>query len=307
MSTPYPSQMTGAQIENALNKVNGLIAAANNGKILCIDNGSLAAKSAIEIQGGTVDAISITENGVYTHSGLGGYSPITVNVSGGQVQTAICVIKAIYDAGYTCTCSMGPFSYTSNTSGEWIFPLPASGTWTLSCNERSVQKAVSAYEMSVCRVRGKTYSEIKAECLLTDYVRLSNTSGDKAICRGSGQDRYFERTSNEPVLIIPYISDSTYRGYTFFSKQNTISGNASSYGDLTQAEQYTTSSGSSIYMFRHTSPWGINWNAVVKANCDSVENIFGTDTLFELGSKEFIGTNASQLEEIVDEYATAIS
>lgn len=79
----YPSELTGDQIESALNAVSGLIGQQHNGKIIVVENGHLAAKSAIEIQGGTIDPITITSNGVYTHDQLGGYSPVTVNVSGG--------------------------------------------------------------------------------------------------------------------------------------------------------------------------------------------------------------------------------
>lgn len=106
----YNSELTGEQIENALNAVNGLVSATNNGKILTVENGKLAAKSAIEIQGGTIDPLSITGNGVYTHSGFGGYSPITVNVPTGAVTTPLTVVN---NGNYTPETGYDGFSSVS--------------------------------------------------------------------------------------------------------------------------------------------------------------------------------------------------
>lgn len=160
----FDSQLTGAQIEAALTAVNGLISPANNGKILTVQNGLLVAKSAVEIQGGTIDAIAITENGLYTHAALGGYSPVTVNVPTGLI-TAKAIIKATYDEGYTCVCTNGTTSINSDTSGTYLFCLPSQGSWTLSCNGESTQVTVSEFgyitvdvsSVSKLRVGGKIF------------------------------------------------------------------------------------------------------------------------------------------------------
>ena len=84
-NTYYDSQLTGEQIENALEAINGVIAPANNGKVLAISNGKIIARSVVWPGGSPViEPLSVTQNGTYTvPSGVDGYSPVTVNVSGG--------------------------------------------------------------------------------------------------------------------------------------------------------------------------------------------------------------------------------
>lgn len=83
--TYYDSELTGAQIESALEAIHGVVTPSNNGKVLCIVNGAIAAKSASEWgQGAVLEPLSITANGNYTPSaGVDGFSSVTVNVSGG--------------------------------------------------------------------------------------------------------------------------------------------------------------------------------------------------------------------------------
>ena len=83
-NTYYDSQLTAAEIEAALEAIDGVIVPANNGKVLAINNGKLEARS-VQWGGGepTIEPLSVTVNGTYTApSGVDGYSPITVNVSG---------------------------------------------------------------------------------------------------------------------------------------------------------------------------------------------------------------------------------
>jgi len=84
-NTYYDSQLTAAEIEAALEAIDGVIVPANNGKVLAINNGKLEARSVQWGGGGaSIEPLSVTQNGTYTaSSGVDGYSPITVNVSGG--------------------------------------------------------------------------------------------------------------------------------------------------------------------------------------------------------------------------------
>ena len=81
-NTYYNSQLTGEEIESALEAVYGLIAPANNGKIVAIDNGTLVAKSASEYTGEAVlEPLSVTENGDYTpEAGVDGFDEVHVSV-----------------------------------------------------------------------------------------------------------------------------------------------------------------------------------------------------------------------------------
>ena len=84
-NTYYDSKLTAAEIEAVLEAINGILTPTNNGKVLAISNGRFEARS-VQWGGGepTIEPLSITENGTYTApSGVDGYSPITVNVSGG--------------------------------------------------------------------------------------------------------------------------------------------------------------------------------------------------------------------------------
>ncbi len=85
-NTYYDSQLTAAEIEAALEAIAGVIVPANNGKVLAINNGKLEARS-VQWGGGepVIEALSVTENGTYNPpSGVDGYAPVTVNVSGGS-------------------------------------------------------------------------------------------------------------------------------------------------------------------------------------------------------------------------------
>ena len=84
-NTYYDSQLTAAEIEAVLEAIDGVIVPANNGKVLAINNGKLEARS-VQWGGGEaiIEPLSVTENGTYAPpSGVDGYAPVTVNVSGG--------------------------------------------------------------------------------------------------------------------------------------------------------------------------------------------------------------------------------
>lgn len=83
-NTYYDSQLTAEEIEEVLEAINGILTPANNGKVLAISNGKFEARS---VQWGGSEAVvqplSVTQNGTYSPpSGVDGYSPVTVNVSG---------------------------------------------------------------------------------------------------------------------------------------------------------------------------------------------------------------------------------
>ena len=83
-NTYYDSQLTAEEIEAALEAIDGVIVPANNGKVLAINNGKLEARS-VQWGGGeaVVQPLSVTQNGTYNPpSGVDGYAPVTVNVSG---------------------------------------------------------------------------------------------------------------------------------------------------------------------------------------------------------------------------------
>lgn len=84
-NTYYDSELTAEEIEEVLEAISGILTSANNGKVLAISNGKIVARS-VQWGGGSavVQPLSVTQNGTYNPpSGVDGYSPVVVNVSGG--------------------------------------------------------------------------------------------------------------------------------------------------------------------------------------------------------------------------------
>lgn len=79
----------------------------------------------------------------------------------------------------------------------------------------------------------------------TNYARLSNNSSDK-MDRGG---RYFQRSSNEPVILLPgKIGSGSYTGYAVIMFSSTvIGGSYSEYGGLINVQQHTTTGGTTYY------------------------------------------------------------
>lgn len=120
-NTYYVSELSAEQIERALEAISDVVSASNNGKVLCITDGVIDAKSAstwsesavlepgsatangdytppagvdgfssfhVDVQGGggsaNIQPLSVTQNGTYNPpSGVDGFAPVTVSVSDG--------------------------------------------------------------------------------------------------------------------------------------------------------------------------------------------------------------------------------
>lgn len=326
MSTPFPSQMTGAQIENALNKVNGLIAAVNNGKILCVDNGSLAAKSAIEIQGGTIDSLNITANGTYNHAALGGYSPVVVNVPTSGVMTqlsvtangvytpsagvdgfnsvnvnvpagsvnAMAIIRAHYPAGSICTATKGSYTFNSNANGEFLFCLPESGTWNLTCGSYISQVTLNNYQMKQAYLG---IDQLKQRCAMTSYARLSNTIGDSVLCGGRG----FEKTSNSLYLLF-FAYSSPWGGYGIaaYTQSNEFT-RIDVNGGIDWVAEYTPEGGKRIYIGKLPGMW--SGQSTFTYTSGSVSETISRPPYYNHGTNIFEGDNATDLIDIVRDFS----
>ena len=79
----------------------------------------------------------------------------------------------------------------------------------------------------------------------TSYARLSNNASDRV----TRVDRYFQRSTNEPVIFIPAsASGGKYTGYGCIMFSNAApAGTYSSYGQLDYVTQHSTSSGTVYY------------------------------------------------------------
>ena len=70
-NTYYDSQLTAAEIEAALEAVDGLIAPANNGKVVVVENGALVAKSVSEWLDIDLQAKTVTLGSANLHRSKG--------------------------------------------------------------------------------------------------------------------------------------------------------------------------------------------------------------------------------------------
>lgn len=61
--------------------------------------------------------------------------------TGGKKETIYGYINITYPSGSTLTCSNGTKTLKAkNTNGTWVFIIPASGTWTVTCTNGTSTK-----------------------------------------------------------------------------------------------------------------------------------------------------------------------
>lgn len=132
-NTYFDSDLTGEQIENALNAIHGVVTKENNGKVLAIEAGKIVAKSASEWTDAPVlEPLSVTANGDYSPgAGVDGYSAVHVAVPGATLTTKSITQNGTYNASQDN--ADGYSSVTVNVpGGATIQPLSVTenGTYT---------------------------------------------------------------------------------------------------------------------------------------------------------------------------------
>jgi hypothetical protein len=96
---------------------------------------------------------------------------------------SIALIRVLYSAGTSCTCSNGVVTYGSDASGDYLFGLPSAGNWTVS----GVDSKGTAKTVTLVIARGDaklvtldtmippayraTYQEV-------EYLQVIHTSGN---------------------------------------------------------------------------------------------------------------------------------
>lgn len=166
--TYYDSELTGAQIESALKAIHGVVTPSNNGKVLCIDNGAIAAKSASEWgHGAVLEPLNVTANGDYTPpSGTDGFDEVHVAVPSATLTTKNITSNGTYNAS-----SDNADGYSSVTvavpGGATVQPLSVTenGTYT-------PPSGVDGYAPVTVNVSGGGIDDWAS---LTNYIESSGT------------------------------------------------------------------------------------------------------------------------------------
>ena len=111
--------------------------------------------------------------------------------------STIAFISVTYPSGSTCTCSDGTTTlHAEDTSGAWIFDIPNTGTWTVSCTdgEKSCSLTVQiptkgqAYpiKLTYSLLIASSIDAILADAKMEDYSPLLPTWGGLTLVGQSG-------------------------------------------------------------------------------------------------------------------------
>lgn len=125
-----------------------------SGKITITQNGTdidvanYASADVIVPGAATLIQKSITQNGTYNaaNDSADGYSSVTVNV---PLSSVYAFVHVIYNSGSVITATDGIITLTSDTSGDYIFAIPNSGTWIFSDGSNTKSKSISEYGQSI--------------------------------------------------------------------------------------------------------------------------------------------------------------
>lgn len=215
---------------------------------------------------------------------------------GGGKSNVFAFIVVTYPAGSTLTAIKGSKVLTAgDTTGKWVFEIPEAGTWEIKSklgDKESTRNVSISYkgQGETITLAYDSIEAIKAEILLTDYARLSNSSSDKWDCQATG--RAVTRTSAEPIIMLAAKTSSNI-GYGAISLSPTLS--------ITAATQYSTWTRNGI---QHTTPAGNTYYAFshgVVASLSSAYVFMNTDGTNSPQIKNATFTSGAGLNEVTDD------
>lgn len=143
-------------------------------------------------------------------------------------------------------------------------------------------------------------AKIKAEIALTNYMRLSNAVGDKAMCL----ERGIERTTNEPIILLLGRNSSYHRAWAAVSLSPNLSANSvGGYGVSGSVKTFQTPLGTTFYSFIGAGVWGSSVNVTYDFTIDTVkERLTGSQFNYETALLDD-STKQSDLYAYIDRMA----
>lgn len=200
-NTYFDSDLSGEQIEAALNAIHGVVTLENNGKVLAIEGSKIIAKSASELTDAPVlEPLSVTANGDYTPGiGVDGFNSVHVAVPGaGNIQP----LSVTQNGTYTPPSGVDGYApVTVNVSGGGELPLPSEYQQVLYIESTGTQCAYADVDVSgmIGAISARMQTDDTANTVLYGVIG-SSSSYTHQVEKRSGADglvaRYGSGTSN---------------------------------------------------------------------------------------------------------------
>jgi len=250
--TYYDSELTGAQIESALEAIHGVVTPSNNGKVLYIEDGQIKAASASRWgHGAVLEPLSVTANGDYTPpTGTDGFDSVHVAVPGATLTT-----KSITQNGTYNASSDNADGYSSVTvdvqGGGSAVVQPLSVTQNGTYNPPSGVDGYAPVTVNVSGGGGDVEPTLPAEYQEVEYIDFDGDSyvtiNSRYIQSGDVFEtvmQYITNNTAENAALSTSITSSSPRFDIYFSSNQAAvySANNISRGGFTQISSFSTDS-----------------------------------------------------------------
>lgn len=251
-----------------------LTGTGTNGRFKATSSGTI---SSIKVNGTTYSVKQGGESSVELISGCW-YTFIldgkTVNFNAGGGGTKLfAAIGVTYPAGSTVTCTNGTKTLTAkNTSGKWVFAIPAAGTWTVKAVSGSNSKSQSVSITEEGQFEAIDWTQFVLIAQNTAALATGYTQSGGTLVQDNTYGNYYKGN----LLINPKINVTPYKKLRIKccaignAAANPYSINFGLYTSAPSLTNYTPAAGVSIA--DTTTAWGVDKAKEFEVN---IENLTG--------------------------------